>query len=339
MPSQPSSGRGRVRRLEALWNRITLLIGGGAVVCIIVAVIVVIAQQMVRPPVVDEEELSRAADEMATRRFAGQSLQPSLMDSTPRARPVVTAAAAGSSGVSLTSAMTEAGQSLPLNAGIDNIDGKRDLISATLERFFGAHTVEERLTMVRDPRRVKPLMLSFYAREPMPQPKWRGLGKAVRVDEPGYRFGYVQAQFEDSTPASLIIEETPDGRYLVDWECLVRYGEVSWADFLRMKPVEPKLLRVIASRADGSQPGTTPSLGASQWLELRHPGETGTVLGYFDKADPRYSTLVAQLEQGHWKDVPVTLRLCFPTTETRLPGAGVHIASVEGKGWMILERP
>jgi hypothetical protein len=159
------------------------------------------------------------------------------------------------------------------------------------------------------------------------------------VDEPGYRFGYVQAQFEDSAPASLIIEETADGEFLIDWECLVRYGEVSWSDFLRMKPVEPKLLRVIASRANGAPSLGVPAANASEWLELRYPGEPGAVLGCFDKTDPKYSTLVAQLEQGHWKDVPVTLRLCFPTTDARAPASGVRIASVEGKGWMILDRP
>ena len=329
MSSQPSLGRARARRLETLWNRITLLIGCGAIVGIVAAVIVVISQQMVRTPVVDQEALARAVDDLAARRYASQAREPSLMDSTPKARPVDAAS------VSLAAAMTPASAAAAAVAGIEGIEGKRDAISATLERFFGAATVDARIALVRDPERVRPLMLNYYSREPMPQPKWRGLGKAMRVDEPGYRFGYVQALFEDSTPATLIIEEMPDGRFLVDWECLVRYGEVSWADFLRIKPAEPKLLRVIASRADG-----TPAAGAGpQWLELRHPGETGTVLGYFDKADPKFVTLVDQLEQGHWKDVPVTLRLCFPTADVQQQSAGVHIAGVEGKGWLILDRP
>ena len=46
-----------------------------------------------------------------------------------------------------------------------------------------------------------------------------------------------------------------------------------------------------------------------------------------------------QLELGKWKDVPVTLRLCFPSAPTKLEGLGVHIAGVEGKGWLILTEP
>jgi len=53
-------------------------------------------------------------------------------------------------------------------------------------------------------------------------------------------------------------------------------------------------------------------MGQGEWLELRHPAESGTVLGYFDRNDPKFAALVQQLEMGQWKDVPVTLRLCFP---------------------------
>lgn len=316
----------------------TLLIGCGAIVGIVAAMVVVISQQVVRNPVVDEEALAREAQEVAARRFdPNQPRVPALSElKSTKAVPVVPSAygSASAPSMSLSEAAAVPPPVSPGMAGIENIDDKRTAIAQTLEKFFSAPTLEARMEMVRDPRRVKPLMLSYYAREPMPRSKWRELGKAVRVDEPGFRFGYVQALFEDSPPASLIIEELADGRFLVDWECMVRYGEVSWADFLRMKPVEPKLLRVIASKAaDGA------ISGGSQWLELRHPGEAGSVLGYFDRTDPKFATLVQQLEQGHWKDVPVTLRLCFPINESQTATSGVHIASVEGKGWLILNRP
>lgn len=327
MPSQPSLGRARARRLETLWNRITLLIGCGAVVGIVAAVVVVISQQVVRTPVVDDEALARVMDDKAARRYSDQPPATALMDSVPRVRQT------GIDKMSLAAAFEPPPPAIPVTAGIENIDGKSAAIAATLEKFFGTATFEGRLALVRDPERVKPLMMSYYSREPMPQLKWRGVSKVMRVDEPGYRLGYVQAMFEDSPPTSLIIEETPEGQFLVDWECMVRYGEVSWSDFLRIKPVEPKLLRVIASKVDK---GPSTDAGA-QWLELRHPGETGSVLGWFDRQDPKYAALVQQMEEGRWKDVPVTLRLCYPTSDASTPeNAQVRIASVEGKGWLIL---
>jgi hypothetical protein len=236
---------------------------------------------------------------------------------------------------SLPEALTKSEPAVP--SGIEDIDNKRDAISLVLEKFFTTSSIDEKAQWIRDPQRVKPLMVSYYARSPLPQYHWRGVGKLVRVDEPGYRFGFVQALFEDSTPASLVVEETADGRFLIDWEGLVRYGELSWADFLHMKPVEPKLLRVIASKVEGTPLVAALAPQSSQWLELRHPGESGTVLGYFDRSDPKYAKLVQQLEQGQWKDVPVTLRLCFPATPSKLEQLSVHIAGVEGKGWLILD--
>jgi hypothetical protein len=61
------------------------------------------------------------------------------------------------------------------------------------------------------------------------------------------------------------------------------------------------------------------------------------VLGYFDKSDPKFGSLVEQMQLGKWKDVPLTLRLCYPMPPTPLGQPSVRIAGVEGKGWLILD--
>ena len=343
--------------MDEFWNRITFLIGCASVVAIVAVLIWKVSIEVFKPRPVDEEALAGLVNsDPKNKAWSGKvNSSPALMDimrhressdptpSIPLTSPVPPTSDAPGAAVSLNSVVTAPPETLPkavaTASGIENIEAKRDAISVVLEKFFGATSIDEKATMVRDPQRVKPLMVNYYARAPMPQYRWRGLGKMVRVDEPGYRFGFVQALFEDSTPASIVVEETGEGRFLIDWEGLVRYGELSWADFMRMKPIEPKLLRVIASKAEG-----TPSVAAlappsSQWLELRHPAENGTVLGYFDRSDPKYARLVEQLELGNWKDVPVTLRLCFPSSPTKLEGLGVRIAGVEGKGWLILAEP
>lgn len=299
---------------------------------IVASVIMVITQQVMKPPMVDEEYVAASyRNESPTAVWSGNTKSDvSLMQA------VESKSKAASAPVATPVSLTEAMKAQAVVAGIEDIDSKRDAIAASLSAFFGTTTPESRSALIRDAARVKPLMMSYYSREPMPLLKWRGLGRMVRVDEPGYRFGYVQALFEDANPANVIVEETDDRRYLIDWECLVRYGEVAWPDFLRMKPVEPKLMRVIASKAESSPPSGT-VMGQGEWLELRHPAESGTVLGYFDRNDPKFAALVQQLEMGQWKDVPVTLRLCFPAApSSRVPGAGVQIAGVEGKGWLIL---
>jgi hypothetical protein len=235
-------------------------------------------------------------------------------------------------------ALTQATKAEPTVSGIPDIEAKRGKIAQAIEAFFSAKDVDSKLPYVRNPEHVRPLMETFYAREPMPSYKWRGLGWSVSVAEPGYRLGYVQALFEDATPSSLVIEELPNGEFRIDWEGFVRYGELAWKDFLQLRPAEPKLLRVIASRPS-SAPTNAPSLSAlrPEWLELRHPAESGVVLGYFEKGDPNLRSLEAQLQEGNWKDVPLTLRLCYPTPPSSINAASVKIAGVEGKGWLILK--
>ena len=341
--------------MDEFWNRITFLIGCASVVAIVAVLIWKVSVEVFKVSPVDEEVLAGLANnDPKAKYWSGKvNSSPALMDSlnhrelsspkTTLPSPPVVSAAPSPSSISLNSAITAPPETLPkampVVSGIEDIETKRDVISSALEKFFSATSIDEKVAFVRDPQRVKPLMVSYYSRAPMPQYRWRGVGKMVRVEEPGYRFGFVQALFEDSTPASIVIEETSEGRYLVDWEGLVRYGELSWTDFMRMKPIEPKLLRVIATKAEGTPSISALAPASSQWLELRHPAENGTVLGYFDRNDPKYARLMEQLELGKWKDVPVTLRLCFPSAPTKLEGLGVHIAGVEGKGWLILTEP
>lgn len=113
------------------------------------------------------------------------------------------------------------------------------------------------------------------------------------MDEPGYRLGYVQAMFTDAPPASLIIEEKENGSFVVDWESYVRYGELQWRDFLKMQPSQPKLFRVIASKAEKT--GTAATDSRLEMIELKHPEEEGTVFATIDEGDPELAPVVQQL--------------------------------------------
>jgi hypothetical protein len=351
-----------MRRREAFWNNVSMIIGCCAIVAIIAAVILVLTQHMMRPPLADPGMYAEMAMEDARtgpgwsgdtaqnlsmfERTKGRGqptpvaprLASSATGTTPTA-PAPAAAAPPTAAVAVpvtTATMADLSiappKAIPAVSGIENIDQKRDGIFKALTAFFDAKDVTSKLPFVRDPERVRALMHSFYSREPMPSFRLRDIGKMARLDERGYRFGYVQALFEDATPASLLVEEDAEGQFRIDWESLVRYGELSWKDFLNMHPTDPKLMRLIASR-----PASPDAAGNTGLLELRHPVESGTILGTFDRNDPKYAPLVEQLEQRSWKDVPVTLRVCFPTPPSSTEKSNVQIAGVEGKGWVILE--
>jgi hypothetical protein len=136
---------------------------------------------------------------------------------------------------------------------------------------------------------------------------------------------------------SLIIEEMENGSFRVDWESSVRYGELAWDDFLRIKPAQPTLFRVIASKVESTVLPQSAGLPKGELIEIKHPSSDGVIYALLDKDDPQIAPLLQQLQTGQWKDVPVTLRLCYPgEAKGGTGGKAVRIAGVEGKGWLIL---
>ena len=324
----------RARRREDFWRGLTFVVGCMAVVGIIVAIVAVASQKVMRGPAVDETYLKNAVKEApAGKTWSGRvksepaqfevMKSPALrMENERKAQPSPDAAKI------MDKALGPLSKALPMVSGIDDIDVKRDKISQAVQSFFAARTVAGKLPFVRDPERVKPLMEEFYSREPMPEIAYKGLGKLVRVEEPGYRFGYVQAMFDAATSVTLIIEEKGEGDFRVDWECAVRYGEMAWTDFVAKRPTEPKLMRVKASMPTQAPTGD-PQL---QWIELRHSADSSTLLASFRRDDPHMTQLMEQMNLGKWKDVPLTVRVAFDSSRTQ-----ASIVGITGKGWLILD--
>ncbi|MDI1312492.1 hypothetical protein [Prosthecobacter sp.] len=236
------------------------------------------------------------------------------------------------SGVSQSSSLKLMAVGTPSPTAIEDIESKRPKIEHALRGFYEATSLDQRLAFARDPQRVRALMENYDRRHPQVPLEWKNLGWILPVEEEGYRFGYAQAVFTNAEPVSLIIEELVDGTFRVDWESSVRYGEIDWEEFIKTQPSAPTLLRVIASRPQNIPPEAPPM--GSDMLEITHPDDNDVVYAYFDRKDPKFQPLLQQLQSGNWKDVPLTLRLCFPGP----PGSGknARIADVEGKGWLIL---
>lgn len=212
--------------------------------------------------------------------------------------------------------------------GIADMETKKPRLEAALRAFFLARTIEDKLAVARDSERVRPLMRQYYLDRPIRERALKGLGSCQSVAEKGFRLGYIQVEFSQGAPVSVIVEEMEDGQFRVDWESLVRYGEMEWADFLEQKPTNPTLLRIIATRLE-------PVIGDKrEWLQITSPGQDRVLKAFFDRSDPKMTHLVEQLQLGSWKNVPLTIRLCY--SEPKLNPDSVRIVSSEGKGWLIL---
>lgn len=220
-----------------------------------------------------------------------------------------------------------AGQSAP----IENLPQKQKDIEKLIKEFFDSTRVAEMLPIVRDARRVRPMMEEYYQRNPVKQRFWRGISWIMPIDEPGYRFAFVEVMFDNSLPLHVVVEETSAG-FLLDWESSVQYSEMGWKEFLVERPDQPKMFRVIASKPEGTP--DEPADDQISVLQIRHPHEPGAINARFDVKNPRFAALIKQMKLNHWKDVPVTLRLYFPTTNA--VSNELQISGVVGKGWLNL---
>lgn len=339
--------RSRARQREAMTNAVATVLGCMALVIMIATVVRVVMVKLWDSTSVNPDYIQSVYDTQSERRWSGNSKrQPELdsatvvqassstsvpvveskRDETPPRTSVLDAY--GSSQGPQPTAVAASSRS-----GLDDIESKRPLIEATVRGFFDAVTIQEKLRFVRDPQRVQALMANHYGDQPLEHREWRSLGWLLPVKEPGFRLGYAQAIFADSEPVSLIIEEMQDGGIKVDWESSVRYGELDWNEFIQTRPSSPTLFRVIASKPAVSPSDKTPP--GTQVLEIKHPDQNNVIYAYFDPEDPKFQPLIEQLQNGHWKDVPLTLRLCYPGPLNSVNGAS--IAEVEGKGWLILQ--
>lgn len=356
--SQPSQTenelprRSRSRQREMVSKTLAYVVGCLALLAMIAALFMVATGKLWESTRFNEQYVDSVYEDAKGRKWSGNFTESrALIDSADDVRPK-NASARFSDG------LKETGQALkPSKApkktlletfpnfassaastvnGIQNIEGKRLEIEAVIRGFFEANTVDMKLVFARDSLRVKPLMQNYYRSHPLNSLRWKNLGWLMSVDEKGHRLGYAQAIFDDAEPINVIVEETAEGRYRVDWESSVSYGELDWKDFLKVRPVEPTLLRVVASK-----PASTPHGRAAQGtevIEIKHPAQEGSVLAFFDRNDPKFQPLIEQLQSGNWKDVPLTLRLCFPgTSSTGGTLMGAKIANIEGKGWLILQ--
>lgn len=312
----PPSRTSRIRQREAMLNALAKLTGCTALVVTVAVVFYVAVTQIDRH---------------------GPRIDPSLMGEAVEApseqRPPAQQASSG--GILGLNQLPSAPQSTA-DQGQDSAmaDARKARIEAAVRQFFTARTLDEKLASSRERERVRPLMEAYYQNHLLNPGAFQSLGWVMPVNEPGHHLAYAQALFANAEPLCVIVEEGSEGQVSVDWESSVHYGELEWKDFLARKPVQPVLFRVIASKV--SSPAEIPPDAASlEVIELRHPVEPGVLHAYFNRDDPQFSPLLEQLRLGNWTNVPLTLRISYPgpTSSAR----AVRIASVEGKGWLILQ--
>jgi hypothetical protein len=135
----------------------------------------------------------------------------------------------------------------------DPVDAPKPLlleIEATVKAFLSAPTREEALKWVLDPATTAARWSAWSGDESHVAPGFQGMvGEPVTTGIGEGAVSHVQVRTGDFKLRGIALVKR-EGKLKVDWDSWAGWSELSWADFKKQKPVEPKLFRVVLSSVE-----------------------------------------------------------------------------------------
>lgn len=221
---------------------------------------------------------------------------------------------------------------------IDAVDQykKFDLlkVEGAVKAFLTSGSVEERAKWIRDPERVKPMMLQFYGGNELEAEGFEFLNKS----EVSYRGNLLTTlvQTADFLSSPIAIERVGKGEeavYLVDWESWVGYCDMKPEDMRVKKPTDEILMRVVVKpESYYNYDFSDDSTWRSYRMELRD--SEYSFLGYAKINSETDKHFLGLRKNGG--SVPCIVRVVYPP---KARGKDlVEIVEVVSDGWILPEK-
>ncbi|QQL45182.1 hypothetical protein [Sulfuriroseicoccus oceanibius] len=116
----------------------------------------------------------------------------------------------------------------------------RAALEQVMTKFLNASDFEARLELCRHPLETRPRMLAFERHTRMAAFDGSGgklsAGPYVVAAPNGSRFVYALVELQPEDQRHLVVEVTPDGEKLIEWELFVDYSEFPWAGLNDERP-------------------------------------------------------------------------------------------------------
>lgn len=115
---------------------------------------------------------------------------------------------------------------------------------ALLEQYWKTEAWQDKVPLVAHSSRVADQMKNFYETQKGTDPMPGGLINKARYQIDGIEilyFSYTSSRPNGTLEVAML--RGPDGKFLIDWESLTGYGELSFHDFREKRPVKPVTLR------------------------------------------------------------------------------------------------
>ncbi|WP_395745981.1 hypothetical protein [Prosthecobacter sp.] len=164
--------------------------------------------------------------------------------SSPAPSPALASASSSSASASSGSAALFPAESsikeLPLLPSSDEVVQAVEL----LDRYWKTKDWQERVPLVAHSDRVARLMKDFYETQKGADPVPGALTNKARYQIDGTEILYFSyASNRPTGSLEIAMLKSPEGKFLIDWESLTGYGEMSFQEFRAQRPTKPVLMR------------------------------------------------------------------------------------------------
>ncbi len=204
-----------------------------------------------------------------------------------------------------------------------------------LDEYWATPAWRDRVRMVVEPERVTPLMKDFYEIQKAADPVPSGLISKARYSIDGIDILYLRYNGKRSTGTlEVAMRRGSDGRYLVDWESLVGYGEMSFAALREQRTAEPVLLRAFVRQFEYYNFEFS---DASKYYCVKLSSENGeqSIYGYVERHTTLGDWLSSNLATtGPSGSMGFTVKVAFPPNAES--NQCVHLRQVVASRWIVL---
>lgn len=210
-------------------------------------------------------------------------------------------------------------------------------VEETLRGYFNADSIDELAKWVRHPKRVKPLMESWYATHPLQRDPMVKMTEFVQLpfDDRGL-FWRARVRTASGRPQEVYLEEQPDGSVKIGWETLVGYQPMAWDDYVHNRPGGSLDFRLTV------QPDTFYShefADSSRWVcyRLTAPKSEEVAYGYVERSHPVAVFLENYFREREGKAAQLILRLNTPSSLNS--PRGMIIEDILSVRWLYFQNP
>ena len=204
----------------------------------------------------------------------------------------------------------------------------------TVKTFLDAKSLKERLMLIRDQSLMVDKMVKYYETHDPGPIAYEKI--TARETNPA---GVLSFAFNVVLPGGenrrTVAARTLNGQYLIDWASFVLYSDMSWKQFMDMRPTTPVLMRVTAEPGDHFN-DFFPKTANLICLKLTDPcvKDSPVIYAYATPGTPLGMALEFILRKGVSEAQPVILTLKYPQDSANAEANQVWVDELVAEGWL-----